>query len=171
MKKGNRTGKEGGRPAGGKNRTRRPRNDGTDRTRTGSRKSKTVRAGRRGTGKNVRSSGNKRNGTSRRKKTGAAEEAAVTLVLQNRLSMFLAGLVVVILLIAVAVNAVSLNRKLHENKERAQVLQQEIRAEEQRAADIEEYRRYTETDAYIEEIAREKLGLIYEGETVFKEEK
>ena len=76
-----------------------------------------------------------------------------------------------ILLIAVAVNAFSLNRKLHENRARANILQQEIRTEEQRAADIEEYRRYTETDAYIEEIAREKLGLIYEGETVFKEEK
>lgn len=171
MKKGNRTGREGGRPSGGKSRSRRPRNDGTARTRTGNRKSKTVRAGRRGTGKNARSSGNIKSGTIQRKKTGAAEETAGTFVLQNRLSMFLAGLVVVILLIAVAVNAVSLNRKLRENKVRAQVLQQEIRAEEQRAADIEEYRRYTQTDAYIEEIAREKLGLIYEGETVFKEEK
>lgn len=84
--------------------------------------------------------------------------------------MFLAGLVVLILLVAVAVNAVSLRRKLQENRARAALLQQEIRTEEQRAADIEEYRRYTETDAYIEEIAREKLGLIYEGETVFKEE-
>lgn len=85
--------------------------------------------------------------------------------------MFLAGLVVVLMLVAISVNAVSLGRKLRENQERARVLEQELRTEEQRAADIEEYRRYTGTDAYIEEIAREKLGLIYEGETVFKEEK
>ena len=82
-----------------------------------------------------------------------------------------AATVVLILLVFVSVNAVSLTRKLHENRARARVLEQEIRTEEQRAADIEEYRKYTETDAYIEEIAREKLGLIYEGETVFKEEK
>ena len=82
-----------------------------------------------------------------------------------------AATVVLILLVFVSVNAVSLTRKLHENRARARVLEQEIRTEEQRAADIEEYRKYPETDAYIEEIAREKLGLIYEGETVFKEEK
>lgn len=85
--------------------------------------------------------------------------------------MFLASLVILILLVAVSVNGVSLTKRLRENKARTLELQQEIRAEEQRAKDIEEYRRYTSTDAYIEEVAREKLGLIYEGETVFKEEK
>lgn len=90
---------------------------------------------------------------------------------QNRLSMFLAVLVVVIMLIAVAVNSVSLTRRLKENRIRSQELQREIDLEIQRKADIEEYRRYTGTDAYIEEVAREKLGLIYEGETVFKEDK
>ena len=88
----------------------------------------------------------------------------------NRLSMFLAALVVVILMIAVSVNAMSLNRRLADNRKRAVQLKKEIQTEQQRAADIEEYRRYTSTDAYIEEVAREKLGLIYEGETVFKEE-
>ena len=91
--------------------------------------------------------------------------------LNDHLSMFLAGLVVVILMIAVSVNGMSLNRRLGENRKRAVQLKKEIQTEEQRAADIEEYRRYTSTDAYIEEIAREKLGLIYEGETVFKEDK
>ena len=85
--------------------------------------------------------------------------------------MFLASLVILILLVAESVNGVSLTKRLRENKARTLELQQEIRAEEQRAKDIEEYRRYTSTDAYIEEVAREKLGLIYEGETVFKEEK
>ena len=89
----------------------------------------------------------------------------------DHLSMFLAGLVVVILMIAVSVNGMSLNRRLGENRKRAVQLKKEIQTEEQRAADIEEYRRYTSTDAYIEEIAREKLGLIYEVETVFKEDK
>ena len=84
----------------------------------------------------------------------------------NRLSMFLAALVVVILMIAVSVNAMSLNRRLADNRKRAVQLKKEIQTEQQRAADIEEYRRYTSTDAYIEEVAREKLGLIYEGETV-----
>lgn len=85
--------------------------------------------------------------------------------------MVLAATVVVVLFIAVSVNSLALSRRLRENSVRRQELLQEIHSEEQRKADIEEYRRYTETDAYIEEIARDKLGLIYEGETVFKEQK
>lgn len=89
---------------------------------------------------------------------------------QNGLSMILASLVVIIILVVVGVNAVSLGRRLVENKKRLETLREEIRMEDERADDIDEYRRYTRTDAYIEEVAREKLGLIYEGETVFKEE-
>ncbi len=89
---------------------------------------------------------------------------------QNGLSMILASLVVIIILVVVGVNAVSLGRRLVENKKRLETLREEIRMEDERAEDIDEYRRYTRTDAYIEEVAREKLGLIYEGETVFKEE-
>ena len=48
-------------------------------------------------------------------------------------------------------------------------MESEIVKEEQRAEDIEEYRKYTETREYIEEVAREKLGLVYEGEVIFKE--
>ena len=87
------------------------------------------------------------------------------------MSMFLTFLVVIVLLIVVGVNAISLGRRLVENKKRLAELRQEIRMEKERTEDIEEYRRYTQTDAYIEEIAREKLGLIYEGETVFKEDR
>ena len=90
---------------------------------------------------------------------------------QYRMSMFLTFLVVIVLLIVVGVNAISLGRRLVENKKRLAQLRQEIRMEKERTEDIEEYRRYTQTDAYIEEIAREKLGLIYEGETVFKEDR
>ena len=36
--------------------------------------------------------------------------------------------------------------------------------------EIEEYKQYTKSREYIEEVAREKLGLVYEGEVIFKEE-
>ena len=36
--------------------------------------------------------------------------------------------------------------------------------------EIEEFRKYTQTKAYIEEVAKDKLGLVYEGEILFKEE-
>ena len=39
-----------------------------------------------------------------------------------------------------------------------------------RSLEIEEYEKYTQTKKYIEEVARDKLGLVYEGEILFKDE-
>ena len=50
------------------------------------------------------------------------------------------------------------------------VLQQQIEAEEERALEIEEFEKYTQTKKYIEEVARDKLGLVYDGEVLFKDE-
>ena len=88
---------------------------------------------------------------------------------QNRLSMILAVLVVAILFVAVYINGSSMRRELEENQEKITRLKQEIEEEELRSKSIEEYRAYTETDQFIEQIAREKLGLLYEGETIFRE--
>ena len=88
---------------------------------------------------------------------------------QNRLSMILAVLVVAILFVAVYINGSSMRKELEENHDRIVRLKQEIEEEELRSKSIEEYRAYTETDQFIEQIAREKLGLLYEGETIFRE--
>lgn len=88
---------------------------------------------------------------------------------QNRLSMILAVLVVAILFVAVYINGSSMRKELEENQEKITRLKQEIEEEELRSRSIEEYRAYTETDQFIEQVAREKLGLLYEGETIFRE--
>lgn len=88
---------------------------------------------------------------------------------QNRLSMILAVLVVAILFVAVYINGSSMRKELEENQEKITRLKQEIEEEELRSKSIEEYRAYTETDQFIEQVAREKLGLLYEGETIFRE--
>ena len=49
-------------------------------------------------------------------------------------------------------------------------LSAQIDAETARAEEIEEYRKYTQTKAYVEEVAKDKLGLVYEGEILFKED-
>ncbi len=46
----------------------------------------------------------------------------------------------------------------------------QLEAERERTEDIEEYRTYTQTKRYVEEIAKDKLGLVYDGEILFKEE-
>ena len=87
---------------------------------------------------------------------------------QNRLGMFLVSVVVVMLLVVVSVNSFLLKQKQDTYKEREAELDELIAAEEQRTTELEELRKYTQTQAYIEEVAKEKLGLVKEGEIVFK---
>ncbi|MCM1025104.1 MAG: septum formation initiator family protein [Roseburia sp.] len=90
---------------------------------------------------------------------------------QNRFSMFLVTLVVVMIMIAVAVQSVELQRKIDVKVQEEQRLQEQIDAEKARAAELEEFATEVQTKGYIEDIAREKLGLVYEGEILFKEKK
>lgn len=89
---------------------------------------------------------------------------------QNRLGMFLVTIVVLMLLVVVSINSVGLRQKKESYLEREQALQEQIDAEEERAEQIEEYRKYTQTKKYVEEVAKEKLGLVNEGEIIYKPE-
>lgn len=89
---------------------------------------------------------------------------------QNRFSMMLVGLVVLLITVAVALRSVELTQRLDTYAEREAELLQQIDAEKQEAKEIEEFRKYTQTKRYVEEIAKEKLGLVYEGEILFKQE-
>lgn len=90
---------------------------------------------------------------------------------QNRFSMFLVSLVVLMIMIAVAARSVTLQQKIDAKLQEQEQLEAQIAAEEERARDLEELEKEIQTKGYIEDLAREKLGLVYEGEILFKEEK
>ena len=89
---------------------------------------------------------------------------------QNRFSMVLVSLVVLMIVLVVAVKSVELNKKRDELLTKEQQLNEQYDAEKKRTESIEEFRTYTQTKRYAEEVAKDKLGLVYEGEVVFKEE-
>ena len=89
---------------------------------------------------------------------------------QNRFGMFLVSLVVVMLLIVVAFNSIGLMAKKVSYQQKEAVMQEQIAVEQERAQEIEEFEKYTHTKKYIEEVARDKLGLVYEGEILFEDE-
>lgn len=89
---------------------------------------------------------------------------------QNRFSMVLIIMVVALITVAVALRSAEMTKRLDGYHAKEAQLQQQIEDEEKRAEEIEEFRKYTQTAGYIEEVAMEKLGLVYEGEIVFKEE-
>lgn len=89
---------------------------------------------------------------------------------QNRFSLFLVSLVVLMIMVVVAVRSVELQRKIAGYDTQIASLSAQIDVETARAEEIEEYRKYTQTKAYVEEVAKDKLGLVYEGEILFKED-
>ncbi|MBD5105893.1 MAG: septum formation initiator family protein [Lachnospiraceae bacterium] len=89
---------------------------------------------------------------------------------QNKMGMFLVTLVVLMMLVVVSINSIQLREKQAEYKVRQEQLQKEIDAEHERAEEIENFKKYTQTKAYIEEVAKDKLGLVYEGEIIFNTE-
>jgi cell division protein FtsB len=89
---------------------------------------------------------------------------------QNRLGMMLVSIVVLMMCLVMLVSMVSLKKKRDGYLEREQSLQQQIDAETQRAEELKEYEKYTKTAAYVEEVAKDKLGLVYEDEVVFQAE-
>ena len=89
---------------------------------------------------------------------------------QNKFSMFLVSLVVVLIMIVVAVKSVELQQKIDAKAKEEQQLDDQIAAEKQRAKEIEDFGKEVQTKGYIEDVAREKLGLVYEDEIMFKED-
>ena len=78
--------------------------------------------------------------------------------------------VVVSLCLVLMFSMMSLKKKRDGYVERQESLEQQIEAENKRAEDLVEYEKYTKTAAYVEEVAKDKLGLVYEDEIVFQAE-
>ena len=89
---------------------------------------------------------------------------------QNRFSMFLVTLVVVMVMAVVAVRSVGLQQKIDSKRQELALIEEQIEAEVLRTQEIEEFAKEVQTKGYIENIAREKLGLVYEGEILFKQD-
>lgn len=88
---------------------------------------------------------------------------------QNQLGMFLVSMAVLMLLLVVGFKSIELREKKRLYQAREIALEQQIAQEEKRAQEIEEFRKYTKTKKYAEEVAKDKLGLVHEGEIIFQE--
>lgn len=89
---------------------------------------------------------------------------------QNRTGMLLVTMVVLMMLVVVSVKGIELREKRAVYEQRQQELMTQIEAEQVRSEEIAEFEKYTQTKKYVEEIAKDKLGLVYEGEIIFKDE-
>ncbi len=78
--------------------------------------------------------------------------------------------VVVLLIVMVSVSSITLQAKDKSLAAQETELKEQIETEKARSEEIDELEEYVSTDEYIESVAKEKLGLVHEGEIVFKSE-
>ena len=76
--------------------------------------------------------------------------------------------VILLLVVVVSVSSISLRAKNQSYIEQEAELEAQIQEEKERTEEIEQMEEYVGTEEYIEQIARDKLGLIYENEILFK---
>ena len=74
---------------------------------------------------------------------------------QNRSGLFLVSTVVIVLMLMVSIKCVELKEKQDQYVVRQEELKQQIADEEARAEELEELKKYVQTDSYVEEIAEE----------------
>ena len=99
----------------------------------------------------------------KRKKASAISENKFAII-------FVTGVVLsVAIIIGVKVN--SIKQELAKRESYNQKVIEELESEDERSKKLEEQRKYVQTDSYIIEMAREKLGLVFPDEIAIKAEK
>lgn len=89
----------------------------------------------------------------------------------NRIGMAAIAVIVAVLLAVLLYQSYGLKQKNQAFQEQIAQLEEDIAREQDRTEEIAGLIDYIQTDEYIEKLAREKFGLVYEDEIVFKEAK
>ncbi|MCR4673017.1 MAG: septum formation initiator family protein [Lachnospiraceae bacterium] len=87
---------------------------------------------------------------------------------QHGASMKLIAVLVIAVCSVLGFRTWRVNQETKQYAEVRDVLIEEIKEEEARTGELEERAEYLSSDKYIEDVAREKLGLIYEDEIIFR---
>lgn len=80
------------------------------------------------------------------------------------------GIILIVLAVfgASTIGGIRLKQKNYAYQMREEALEEAIAEEEKRAEEIADLEAYTKTKKYVEDVAKEKLGLVYEDEIIFK---
>ncbi len=90
---------------------------------------------------------------------------------QDRYLVYMLALVVLFILAVVTVKSIEIRQKLASYEVRKEQLEAEIASHEAYAEELEQLEKTVKTKGYAEEVARDQLGLVYEDEVQFVEQK
>lgn len=86
----------------------------------------------------------------------------------NKAKFLVGGSLFLIVCTVAAYNNYQMKHEQSRYESRMKELEDKMKEEEKRTKEIEEYRDYVTTDEYVEEVARDKLGLVYDDEVLLK---
>lgn len=89
---------------------------------------------------------------------------------RHKRSMLAVSSVIVMLMVVVSVNSVTLRAQEQEYQTQISDLETQIEEEKTRSEEIDNLEEYVGTDEYVEDVAKDKLGLIHENEIIFRAE-
>ncbi len=87
---------------------------------------------------------------------------------RHKTSMLVISFVILLLVVAVTSKGVTLHAKEQAYQAQKEELESQIEEEKARADEIDELEAYVGTDEYIEEVAKDKLGLVNENEIILR---
>ncbi len=88
---------------------------------------------------------------------------------KNKRTMFFITAVVVMVCVALSFQIVKLYQKNKIYIAREESLKSQLENEEKRKEELEKYEQYINSQDYVEDMAKTKLGLVYEDEIIFRE--
>ena len=77
--------------------------------------------------------------------------------------------IILFLGLVLSVQMVRLYQKNRQYKAQEETLQEELEAQQSRQEDLIEYEGYTQSQQYVEDTAKSKLGMAYSDEIIFRE--
>lgn len=88
----------------------------------------------------------------------------------NRAGKMCISMILLAFVVVMSIQIVRIYQKDQAYAMQQKQLEAQLEEEMARQQELEEYEAYTQSDAYIEDVAKSKLGLAYENEIIFKEE-
>lgn len=98
-----------------------------------------------------------------------ARRAAYQTKYHNKTSIYIVLFTMIIFAAVLFVNCNSLNEKKQKLQTEEAQYQEFLEKEKQETLDLQELEKGTQTKKYYEQIAKERLGMVYEDEIIFKE--
>ncbi len=98
-----------------------------------------------------------------------ARRAAYQTKYHNKTSIYIVLFTLIIFAAVLFVNCNSLDEKRQKLQTEEAQYQELLEKEQQETLDLQELEKSTQTKKYYEQIAKERLGMVYEDEIIFKE--